>query len=289
MNITLQQMLTLHAVVSKKSIQAGAKYLNKTHPSIITALKKMEDTLGFALFDRSGYRLILTTEGESFYKGVKHILLNMQSLEEQAKHLRQGEEAELNIVIGDITPIADVLKVLRIFSEKYSFTHLNLFFENIYGPNERLLNGEVDLIIHHINKSDPQYEHKDYCKVEIVPVVAPGFLKPPVNNPLRYSDLKDYTQCIIRDTAKNSPENNYFILEDSPHITVGDQNTKKEVILQGMGWGHMPLFLVQDELATGELIAIDGEYVKGNIVDIVVARLAAKRKGPMLDLLWNHF
>ena len=289
MNITVQQMLTLDAVVTYKSIQAGAKHLNKTHPSIITALKKMEEELGFALFDRSGYRSILTDEGKSFYKSVKHILQDIQTLDNQAKHLRQRDEPELNIVIGDITPIADTLKVLRMFSEKYTFTHLNLFFENLYGPNERLFNGDADLIIHHINKSDPRYEYKDYCKVPVIPVVAPGFLTAPIHNQLRYSDLKDYTQCIIRDTAKTSNENNYFVHEGSPHITVGDQNTKKEVILQRMGWGHMPLFLVENELERRELISIDGEYIKGNSVDIVVARLESNRGGAMAKRLWQYF
>jgi len=288
MNITLQQMLALDAVVKQKSIQAGARYLNKTHPSVITALKKMEDELGFALFDRGGYRSVLSEKGKAFYKNVELILSDIQALESRARHIQQGEESELNIIIGDITPVADVLKILRAFSEKNSFTHLNLHFENLYGPNEQLLNKNADLIIHHIDKSDSRYEYQDYCQVSIVPVVAPGFLKLPINKKLKYSDLRDYTQCIIRDTAKDS-HNNYFVDKHSPHLTVGDQHTKKEVILQCMGWGHMPLFLVNDEIENGELICISGDYIKGNLVDIVAARLQSTHIGIMAERLWQYF
>lgn len=289
MNITLQQMLALDAVVNQGSVQAGARHLHKTHPSVITALKKLEDELGFALLDRSGYRSVLTEEGKAFHKSVRRILGDLQELKNQAKQLRLGEETELNIVLGDITPMTNALSVLRRFAEDYPHTRLNLFFENLYGPNEWLLDGNADLIVHHIDKSDPRYEYRDFCKVPVVPVVAPGFLPFPVSDKIRYTDMKGYTQCIIRDTAVRGGNKNYFVLDDSPHITVGDQHTKKEVILQRMAWGHMPLFLIETELKSGELISLEGEHIKGNTLDIVVARLGTGEKGLIAERLWQFF
>ena len=288
-NITLQQMLTLEAVVSQGSIQRGARYLNKTHPSVISALKKLELELGFALFDRSGYRLALTDEGKVFYRSVARILANMNALETQVMHLKGSAEAELNIVIGDVTPLPAALTRLRKFSEENPYTRLNLFFGNLFGPNELLLDDEVDLIIHHVDKSDPRYEYRDFCTVPVVPVVAPGFLSVPVHNELCYEDLVDYTQCIIRDTSTHSEKLNRFIVESAPYLTVGDQYTKKEVIAQGMAWGHMPLFLVEEELRRGDLVSIEGSNVKGVVREIVIARLSDKKKGIMAEKLWRSF
>ncbi len=289
MNITLQQMLTLDAVVSQGSIQAGARLLNKTHPSVITVLKKMEDALGFELFDRSGYRTVLTDAGQKFHVGVKQLLAQMGALKDQAMHLRGGEEGELNIVVGDITPMPDALAVLRDFSKAHRHTRLNLFFGNLFGPNELLLDGGADLIIHHVDKADARYEYRDFCKVQVVPVVAPGFLRVPISKSLRYEDLKGYNQCIIRDTSTHSEKLHRFVLDDAPHLTVGDQHTKKEVIVQGMGWGHMPLFLVKEELNSGKLISIAGKYIKGVKREIVIARLSAPKKGVMAERLWHSF
>ncbi len=289
MNFTFQQMLTLEAVVSQGSILAGAKILNKTHPSVITALKKMEDALGFAIFDRSGYRCVLTEQGKAFHKSVKRILGEMQELKHQAASLRGGEEPELNIMVGDITPLPSALAVLRGFSETYSYTRLNLFFGNLFGPNESLLDGTVDLIIHHIDKADARYEYRDFCSVPIVPVAAPGFFQMPIRPDLRYTEITDYTQCIIRDTATHSEKLTRFVLNDSPHLTVGDQYTKKEVILQRMAWGHMPLFLVQEELNDGRLLSVEGEYVRGINREIVIARVAANKHGSMAQRLWQFF
>ncbi|HHJ36036.1 MAG TPA: LysR family transcriptional regulator [Gammaproteobacteria bacterium] len=289
MNITFLQMLTLDAVIRQGSIQSAARYLNKTHPSVITALKKLENELGFVLFDRSGYRSTLTSEGKAFYKSCQKILDDIDRLKTQAYHLSCGEEPELNIAIGDITPVPDTLKVLRKFSDNNKFTHLNLLFENLGGTSACLLDGKADLIIHHIDKSDPRYEYKKFCEVPVVPVAAPDFLAIPVSNSLKYTDLEKYTQCIIRSTASETDDKNYFVLEQAPHITVGDQYTKKEIIMQRMAWGHMPLFMIKDELDEGTLISIQGKFIKGHNLDIVVARLHKAEHGTMSERLWQAF
>lgn len=61
--VSLKQIQALDAVVREGSFQAGAKILHKTHPSVISLLGKLEGQLGFALFDRSGYRTTLTDAG----------------------------------------------------------------------------------------------------------------------------------------------------------------------------------------------------------------------------------
>lgn len=289
MNLTLQQLMTMDAVVTQGSIQAGARLLNKTHPSVIAVLKNMESELGFALFDRAGYRTVLTDAGRTFHASAKQLLTHLAELKDQAAHLKGGEESELNIVIGDITPLPLALKVLRSFSNAHPYTRLNLFFGNLFGPNELLFDGEADLIIHHIDQGDARYEYRNFCKVDVLPVVAPDFLKLPVRKTLRYEELKGYTQCIIRDTSTHSEKLHRFVIDDAPHLTVGDQYTKKEVIVQGMGWGHMPAFLIEDELRKGSLISIAGKYIKAIQREIVIARLSAPKKGVMAERLWQSF
>jgi len=288
-NITLQQVKTLDAVVKEGSIQAAAEFLNKTHPSVIALLNKLEQNLQLRLFDRSGYRLRLTDEGEAFYKQSQQLLKEMETLEEQAALLREGEEAELNIVIGDLTPIPEAMQILRNFSLQYPSTRLNFLFENLNGPNEKLLHGEADLIIHHINQSDPRYEYRPFCEVDIVPVAAPGFVQAQNIQELSFADLKGQTQCIIRDTSTIEEKHNFFILENNPHITVGDQRTKKEIIVQSMAWGHMPRFLVEQELQDGSLISLRNPNLQGQQIEINVVRLRECNHGIVANKLWDLF
>jgi len=287
MNITLHQINALVAVIEQGSLQAAAAKLYKTHPSIVTSLKKLEIELGFSLFDRSGYRSVPTEQGKAFYQQCLQVVNEVDDLKSLSTHLQQNKETEISIAIGDTTPLSAVLPLLHEFTKKNKSTHLNLLFENIEGANERLLEEKANIIVHHIDKSDIRYDYHDFCKVKIVPVVAKGFLNTSVTSNLKYNDLKRYTQCIIRSTVNNIPSNDYFVLKNSPVISVGDQHTKKEIILQKMAWGHMPFFLVEKELESGELQSIEGKYMKSAALDIVVARLQNFQHGLITEYLWE--
>lgn len=287
--ISLKQLQTLDAVVRGGSFQAGAKTLHRSHPSVINLMRSLEEQVGFTLFDRSGYRTRLTEAGEAFYKHALRVLREQAELEGLAGFLQEGNEARLRIVIGDVTPLDETLQVLRGFAQRYPHVQLDLDFENLSGPRERLLDGEADLIIHHVDPSDPRFECQKIAEVKIIPVVAPGFLEFDPDTNRRYAALRSYTQCIIRDTARKAKKENYFVLDDAHCITVADQHTKKSIIVQGMAWGHMPDFMVAKELEEGTLISIEGRWIKGTVVDIVVARVAGEYRGVMARKLWGHF
>jgi DNA-binding transcriptional LysR family regulator len=68
---------------------------------------------------------------------------------------------------------------------------------------------------------------------------------------------------------------------------MSDQLMKKELILQGMGWGHMPDHLVADELRSGQLLSIAGRYFLGVQGDMVAARLRNVPHGPIAERLWQ--
>jgi DNA-binding transcriptional LysR family regulator len=62
---------------------------------------------------------------------------------------------------------------------------------------------------------------------------------------------------------------------------------KKEIIVQGMGWGHMPTFMIADELRDGRLLSIEGRHLKGGRGEIVVARRRDRPHGPVANRLWR--
>lgn len=287
--MTFQQLATLRAVVEAGSFQGAARSLNKTHPSVITAIKNLELYLGFDLINRHTYRATLTREGQEFYQKCRHLLDGMKDLESHARQIAAGDEVELNIVIGDVTPPELALPVIKSFSHTHPNTQINLLFENIGGPNERLLTGAADIIVHHIEKMDRRYEYDDLTTVQLIPVAAPGFIASPLDGDLSYDDMAAYTQCIVRDTSKDSEQQNYHVLEKAARITVGDQHTKKQVILMGLGWGHMPSFLIETELENGDLVSLSGPRIPNHSVDIVVARRANESVGNVAQKLWEAF
>jgi DNA-binding transcriptional LysR family regulator len=177
---------------------------------------------------------------------------------------------------------------LRNFFDNCPGTRLHLHFEALAGPWERLFDGEADLILHHIDKSDTRLEFIDLCNVRLIPVVAPGFLKFPVGDSITPDQMRDYVQCIIRDTARHSEQRNYFVIDTAHSWTVADQLMKKEIILNGMGWGHMPTFLVEQECRDGRLHSIAGKHLIGSQLEITAARRRDVPHGPVAKKLWAY-
>ena len=286
--LTIHQLLCFDAVVAEGSFQAAAAKLNRTHPSVFTAVKNLEAQLDLTLFNRDGYRVTLTEAGRSFHVRARVFLAELGSLRNHAAQLAMGEESELAVVIGDITPLPETLELLRRFFAACPGTRLNLHFEAIAGPWERLLDGEADLIIHHIDKSDTRFAFIDLLGVQVIPVVAPGFLPFGITDAITPEQMRDHVQCVIRDSARHSPARDYFLIEGARQWTVSDQLMKKEIILQGMGWGHMPEYLVADELHDGRLLSIAGRFFAGGRAEIVAARRRNHPHGPVAQRLWSY-
>lgn len=285
---TLHDLQCFDAVARTGGFQAAAATLHRSHPAVFAAVAKLERQLGLALLDRSGYRVSLTAAGQSFHARAQPLLRELGALRAHAEQLAMGEETELRIVVGDFCPRPCVLGLLSRFFADCPATRLDLHFEAVSGPLERLYDGEADLILHRIDKSDARIEWVDLAKVPFLPVVAPGFLREPVPRALKPAQMRDYTQCVMRDTARHTPGQDYFTVEGARQCTVADQLMKKEIIVQGMGWGHMPRFLVEDELRDGRLLSIANRHLPGSVEELVAARRTDRAQGPVSNRLWQY-
>ena len=285
--VTIHQLLCFDAVVTEGSFQAAAEKLLRSQPTVSSSVKNLETQLQLNLLDRSGYRVTLTEAGRSFHQRARVLLHELQNLRNHAAQLVMGEESELRVVIGDLCPLPEILKLLRRFFDGCPGTRLHLHFEAIAGPWQRLFDDEADLILHHIDKADMRLEFIDLFTVKVVPVVAPNFLRFPISRSISPEQMRDYVQCVIRDTARGSLPKNYFLVEGARSWTVSDQLMKKELIVQGMGWGHMPKYLIEQELRERRLLPITGKYFPGGRAELVAARRRDVPHGPIADKLWQ--
>ncbi len=134
--VTLHQLQCFDAVVSQGGFQAGAAKLGRTHSTVFTSIKNLENQLGLRLFNRDGYRVSLTGEGRAFHQRASAFLQDAALLRDHARHLALGQESELRIVIGDMCPLPEVLGLLRRFFDDCPTTRFHLHSEAISGPWE---------------------------------------------------------------------------------------------------------------------------------------------------------
>lgn len=284
---TLHDLQCFDAVARSGGFQPAAELLHRSHPAVHAAVTRLEQQTGLQLLDRSGYRVVLTPAGKSFHRKAQATLSEMAALEVHAQQLAMGQEDELRVVIGDMCPQREVLATLAEFFRSRPGTRLHVQVEAVTGPSERLYDGDADLIVHGVDQSDPRIEWLPLSKIQFVPVVAPGFLRFSLSRAIKPAQLREYTQCVIRDTARHTQGKDYFMIEGANQCSVPDQQMKKEIILQGLAWGHLPRFLVERELEEGRLLSIAGRYLPGSVEELVAARRSDRPHGPVAQELWE--
>jgi DNA-binding transcriptional LysR family regulator len=90
------------------------------------------------------------------------------------------------------------------------------------------------------------------------------------------------------DPARHSAPLSRYLIEGARSWTVSDQLMKRELILQGMGWGHMPTYLIEQDLRAGRLVPITGRHFKGGQVEVFAARRRNVPHGPIANRLRRY-
>jgi DNA-binding transcriptional LysR family regulator len=284
---TIHELQCFDAVVTDGGFAAAADRLHRSHPAVFAAVAKLERQLDLQLLDRSGYRVALTEAGRAFHRRARLLLQEAAELQTYAAHLSRGQEPQLRVVLGDLCPLPPVLALLGEFFGQFPQTRLHLQFESVTGPWERLLDDEADLIVHRAPRSDVRMERIDLGRVAMVPVAAPGFLPFPPAADITPQQLQAHTQCVLRDSARHPAEPGHFLLEGAPRCSVPDHLMKKELVLHGMAWGHLPLFLIEEELRDGRLLSLAGTHFPGVVEEVCFARMRDEPHGPVAAQLWT--
>jgi DNA-binding transcriptional LysR family regulator len=85
------------AVVDSRSVTAAAQALGITQPAVSGQIAKLEESVGFPLFERGGGRLKPTPEGMLFYAEASRVLGEFDRLAATTVQIRDGQSGRLVI------------------------------------------------------------------------------------------------------------------------------------------------------------------------------------------------
>ncbi|MFZ4714610.1 MAG: LysR family transcriptional regulator [Bacteriovoracaceae bacterium] len=283
--MTLEQLITLDAIVKSGSFKAAATVLNKSQPSISVSVKNLENEYGIKIFSRDQYRPVLTYEGKLFLEKGQKILEEMKKLDSLGKELGQGKEALIRIGIDSVSPIGLILHILKKFFKDHPQTRLDLKFEVLGGTIERLIDGDVDLCLTHVMSPLTNIEAEPVTKIKMIPVVSPELIG---KNKITKELLQELTQIVVKDTSRHTPTISFGLLSGNKQLTISDGGLKKQLILEGLGWGSLPEEIIGEELKKKKLIAINTQEVTTVNLPISLMRDKHKPHGPVASLLWDQ-
>jgi len=285
MAISFEQVVVFHRIVQAGSFKAAAAELHKTQPAISLSIKKLEEELEVELFDRSGYRPELTAYGQAFFERSIKVLQGMGELEGMTQSFRKKEEPEIAVAIDGISPLPNLLHLFKNFGERFPNTKLNLTYEILSETESRVLNREAQIGITHFISDHQSLEILPFSSVKMIPVMSRElYVEKKISN---QGHLADLLQIVVGD-QKGEKGQSFGLLNDGRKWRIRDNNFKREIILAGLGWGHLPFHSIEREIAEKKLVVLEFENIHPRELTINLIRHKRFSLGPVAKTLWNE-
>jgi DNA-binding transcriptional LysR family regulator len=256
--LTLDQMRAFVAVAESGSFRAGAGRLSRVQSAVSHAIGNLESQLRISLFDRSGHRPALTPAGRALLADVRAILLKVDALRARALGLGEGVELGLAIALDPQFPLGLAAAALKDVRDAYPSVSVQLRTAPLGAAIAALRDGRCTLAITAADLPDPRIELEALSFVPRAAVAAathPLAARSRGRKPLTAAELADHLQIVVPDPSALTEGRDFGVLSPGTW-RVSDNATKHALILAGVGWGSLPLWLVERDLAVCRLVRI---------------------------------
>ena len=137
--ITLEQWRALLAVVDEGGYAQAAEVLHKSQSAVTYAVQKLETMLGVKAFEIQGRKAILTPTGQLLYRRARVLLNEAGELEDTARAVSSGWEAEIGIAADVVFPSWLMVDCLARFGAESPHTRIEIYESVLSGTAELLL------------------------------------------------------------------------------------------------------------------------------------------------------
>jgi len=281
--LTLDQMRTFVAVAEAGSFRAAAGRLSRVQSAVSHAIANLEFQLGVTLFDRSGRRPTLTPEGQALLADARAILLKVDTMRARARGLGEGLELRLAIALDPQFPLGLAAAALKDLHEVYPSVSVWMWTAPLGASIVALREGRCALAITAADIPDPRIELESLSFVPRAAVAAPTHplaARSSGGAPLTAAELADHLQIVVPDPSPLTEGRDFGVLSPGTW-RVSDNATKHALILAGLGWGSLPLWVVQRDLAEGRLVRIAAAEFGQQGQTVVRAYLAHRTDQPL--------
>lgn len=275
---TLDQLRVLLAVAETGSFSAAARRLRRAQSVVSYTIANLELELGLALFDRAGRVPVLTEAGRAVVADACRVGLLVDALRARALALRQGTEAELGLAVDVMFPIPALVAALRDFAAAFPTVALRLSMEALGGVAQAVMDGCALGVSGFAGAGGAGLARRAAGAIELVPVAAPDH---PLAAAARITGVmaREHVQLVLSDRSRLTEGQTFGVL--SPRTwRLGDLGAKHALLRAGLGWGNMPLHMVEEDFASGALARLAIEEAPVHLYPFSLLTASDRAPGP---------
>ena len=260
---TLEQLRVFATVAEAGSFSAAAARLGRSQPAVSYMTASLESELGFPLFERGRRKPVLTERGSAMLSHARRLCLLSDELVASAENLRRGAETEFRLAVDPLFPEDRLARVLHEFSLLHPMAEMTLRTEPLGGVLDLVLQRECHLGISSMSIDWPDMiEPLEFGALDMLPVAAPSHPLAQLPQRATATAIREHLQLVLRDPGSLTQQVD-FAITGVRTWKVTEFAIKVALLRKGVGWGHMPLHLVTDDLANGALVKLKMPVLPG--------------------------
>lgn len=254
--MSMDQLRTFIAAAEEGSFSAAGRKLRRAQSVVSHTLANLEEHVGFALFDRTGRYPQLTEAGRALLADARAAANSMDVFKAKARTLAEGLEPELAVSVDVMFPIARLTEAVQAFHAAFPTTPLRLYVEALGAVVQPVLDGRCRIgVIGSLPEVPEQFASDYILSAPVVTVVAPEHPLAKLGGLISRATASQYVQLVLTDRSPLTEGRNFGVL--SPQTwRLADLGAKHAFLRAGLGWGHMPLHMVEEDFARGSLVPI---------------------------------
>ena len=145
MNPSIQQLRVFVAVAHSRSLAEASERVHLSQPAISIALRKLEESVGGALFARTTRQLALTPEGEAFLPVAVRLLNDWNEAFEDLNDQFSKQRGKVTVAALPTLAAGLFPRVIKRFHEAYPRINLSLHDVLAEQINQMVREGRADL------------------------------------------------------------------------------------------------------------------------------------------------
>jgi DNA-binding transcriptional LysR family regulator len=253
--VSFDQLRTFVTAADEGSFSAAGRRLRRAQSVVSQTLANLEGQLGLKLFDRTARYPVLTDQGRVLLVDARAVTSGVDLFKAKAKTLVDGLEPELSVAVDVNLPVATFTAAVAAFQEKFPSTLLRFDIESS-AVVEPVIDGRCSIgVVGSWAVIPPQLTCEALLKVRVAIVVSPQHPLAAHRKPIPPSVLAKHVHLMHIDPADLSGA--YGTVKRSTRIWhLSHLGAKLAFLRAGLGFGGMPIHVIEEDLASGSLVEI---------------------------------
>src|SRR5579863_797816 len=256
--VSLDQLRIFIVAADEGSFSAAGRRLSRAQSVVSQTLANLEGQLGVKLFDRSARFPVLTDQGRALLADARKVAGDVAAFKAQAKSLAGGLEPELSVAVDVMFPEVPFTRVVTAFQKEFPATLLRFDVESSAVVDPVLDRRCAVGVVGSWSLVSPQLTHERLLAVRIPIVVSSKHPLAIRRGTIPTTVLDEYVYLTHIDPVDLSRAL-VFRPRYARTWRLSHLGAKLAFLRAGLGFGGMPLHLVEADLASGALVQIATE------------------------------